>query len=128
MSWSASGVPNRPPGLPGCGRRADRPAGLAGLWPTLGRAFASLADSPNAPADVIADCGRVSGDTPAVELFPHAALVLLVSRTEPESLARVPDRAAALSAKLHGGPRGAATIATPLIGVVLIADPGSSGK
>jgi hypothetical protein len=29
---------------------------------------------------------------------------------------------------LHGGPRGAATLATPLIGVVLIADPSSSAK
>src|SRR5882757_7767914 len=36
---------------------AEQAAGLAGLWPTLGRAFAQLADSPHAPADVIADCG-----------------------------------------------------------------------
>ncbi|MGW3667089.1 hypothetical protein [Streptomyces sp. NPDC005141] len=107
---------------------AEQAAGLAGLWPTLGRAFAQLADSPNAPADVIADCGRISGDTPAVELFPHAALVLLLSRTEPEAIARVRDRAAALSAKLHGGPRGAAGLATPFIGVILIADPSDSAK
>ncbi|MFF3616005.1 hypothetical protein [Streptomyces sp. NPDC002580] len=107
---------------------AEQAAGLAGLWPTLGRAFAQLADSPNAPADVIADCGRISGDTPAVELFPHAALVLLISRTEPEAIARVRDRAAALAAKLHGGPRGAAGLATPFIGVVLVADPGDSAK
>ncbi|MFD5516110.1 hypothetical protein [Streptomyces sp. NPDC127066] len=107
---------------------AEQAAGLAGLWPTLGRAFAQLADSPNAPADVIADCGRISGDTPAAELFPHAALVLLVSRTEPEAIARVRDRAAALSAKLHGGPRGAGGLATPFIGVVLVADPGDSAK
>ncbi len=107
---------------------AEQAAGLAGLWGTLGGAFAQLADSPNAPADVIADCGRISGDTPVVELFPHAALVLLISRTEPEAIARVRDRAAALSTKLHGGPRGAASLATPLIGVVLIADPNNSGK
>ncbi|GHE12147.1 hypothetical protein [Streptomyces alanosinicus] len=107
---------------------AEQAAGLASLWPTLGHAFASLADSPHAPADVIADCGRISGDTPAVELFPHAALVLLLSRTEPEALARVRDRAAQLSTRLHGGARGAAPLATPLIGVVLIADPAGSGK
>ncbi|MEU7648377.1 hypothetical protein [Streptomyces huasconensis] len=107
---------------------AEQAAGLAGLWPTLGRAFSQLADSPHAPADVIADCGRVSGDTPAVELFSQAALVLLVSRTEPESLARVRDRAAALAAKLHGGSRGAASLATPLIGVLLITDPSASAK
>ncbi|MFF8671434.1 hypothetical protein [Streptomyces sp. NPDC015242] len=107
---------------------AEQAAGLAGLWPTLGHAFASLADSPNAAADVIADCGRISGDTPAVELFPHASLVLLLSRTEPESLARVRDRAAALAGRLHGGPRGAASLANPVIGVVLIADTGTAGK
>ncbi|MEG3628950.1 hypothetical protein [Streptomyces poriticola] len=107
---------------------AEQAAGLAGLWPTLGRAFSSLAESQHAPADVIADCGRISGDTPATELFPHAALVLLISRTEPEALARVRDRAAALSAKLHGGPRGAASIAMPAIGVVLIADTSTAGK
>ncbi|MFK4067603.1 hypothetical protein [Streptomyces sp. NPDC029674] len=107
---------------------AEQAAGLAGLWPTLGRAFSQLADSPHAPADVIADCGRISGDGPAIELFPHAALVLLVSRTEPEAIARVRDRAAALAAKLHGGPRGAASLAQPLIGVLLIADPSTSAK
>ncbi|MCX4907962.1 hypothetical protein [Streptomyces sp. NBC_00878] len=107
---------------------AEQAAGLAGLWPTLGRAFAHLADSPHAPADVIADCGRISGDTPAVEMFSQAALVLLISRTEPEAIARVRDRAAALSAKLHGGARGAAALGTPLIGVVLITDPSESGK
>ncbi|EPH39452.1 hypothetical protein ABT390_33145 [Streptomyces aurantiacus] len=107
---------------------SEQAAGLAGIWPTLGRAFAQLADSPHAPADVIADCGRIAGDSPAIELFPHAALVLLISRTEPEAIARVRDRAAALAAKLHGGSRGAASLATPLIGVVLIADPANSGK
>ncbi|AJE83082.1 MULTISPECIES: hypothetical protein [Streptomyces] len=107
---------------------SEQAAGLAGLWPTLGRAFASLADSPHQPADVIADCGRISGDTPAIELFPQAALLLLVSRTEPEALARVRDRAAALSMKLHGGPRGAASLATPLIGVILICDTGDAPK
>ncbi|MGW1727393.1 hypothetical protein ACWCQK_31305 [Streptomyces sp. NPDC002306] len=107
---------------------AEQAAGLAGLWPTLGQAFASLADSPNAAADVIADCGRVSGDTPAVELFPQAALVLLISRTEPEAIARVRDRAAALSVRLHGGPRGAASLGNPVIGVVLVADPAEAGK
>ncbi|MEW2523257.1 hypothetical protein [Streptomyces sp. NPDC047071] len=107
---------------------AEQAAGLAGIWPTLGRAFAQLADSPQAPADVIADCGRISGDSPVVEMFPQAALVLLVARAEPESLARVRDRAAALAARLHGGPRGAAPLATPLIGVVLVADPAHSAK
>lgn len=107
---------------------SEQAAGLAGLWPTLGRAFASLADSPNAPADVIADCGRISGDSPATELFPHASLVLLLSRTEPEAIARVRDRATALSHKLHGGSRGAAGLGLPLVGVVLVADTNNAAK
>lgn len=107
---------------------AEQAAGLAGLWPTLGHSFAALAESPHAPADVMADCGRIAGDTPVVDLFPHAALVLLISRTEPESIARVRDRAAALGNRLHGGQRGVASLGNPMIGVVLIADPGDAPK
>lgn len=107
---------------------AEQAAGFTGLWPTLGQSFAQLGDSPHAPADVIADCGRISGDTAAVELFPYAQLVLLVSRTTPEALARVRDRASHLTQRLHGGPRGAAGIATPLIGVILVTDPSGSAR
>lgn len=107
---------------------AEQAAGLVGVWPTLGRAFASLGESPHAPADVIADCGRIAGGSPAIELLPHASLVLLVSRTEPEHLARVRDRATALSAQLHGGQRGMSQLATPLIGVLLVADTSASAK
>jgi hypothetical protein len=107
---------------------SEQAAGLAGLWPILGRAFASLAESPNGAADVIADCGRIGADSPAQDLLEQAALVLLVSRTEPEQLARVRDRAAALSAKLHGTQRGAAALGYPPIGVLLITEPGSSGR
>ena len=107
---------------------AEQATGLTGLWPTLGRAFATLAESPNGAADVIADCGRIGPDSPTLELFTHAALVLLVARTEPEQLARVRDRAGALSAKLHGSQRGAATLGHPPIGVLLITDPSHSGR
>lgn len=109
---------------------SEQSAGLAGLWPTLGRAFAGLADSAHAhgSADVIADCGRVGADSVTVEMFPHASLVLLLSRTEPENLARIRDRAGALSAKLHGAHRGAAQLGTPLIGVLLIADSSSGAR
>ncbi|MFJ2959310.1 hypothetical protein [Streptomyces sp. NPDC087270] len=107
---------------------AEQAAGLAGLWPMLGQAFATLAESPNGAADVIADCGRIGPDSPSLELLPHAALVLLVARTEPENLARVRDRAGALSAKLHGSQRGAAALGYPPIGVLLIADTGRSAR
>ncbi|KAF4405102.1 hypothetical protein [Streptomyces lycii] len=107
---------------------SEQAAGLAGLWPTLGRAFSGLAESPHGAADVVADCGRIGADSAAVEMFQHAALVILVSRTEPEHLARVRDRAAALSARLHGPQRGAAQIGMPLIGVLLVTDSGSAAK
>ncbi|MFG1809010.1 hypothetical protein [Streptomyces sp. NPDC049040] len=107
---------------------AEQAAGLAGLWPILGEAFATLAESPNGAADVIADCGRIGGDTPALGLFAHASLVLLVARTEAEHLARVRDRAGALSAKLHGAQRGAGALGYPPIGIVLIAEPAHSAR
>ncbi|WP_328537308.1 hypothetical protein [Streptomyces sp. NBC_00344] len=107
---------------------AEQAAGLAGVWPTLGHAFATLGESPHAPADVIADCGRIAGGSPAIDLMPQASLVLLVSRAEPEHIARVRDRAAALSAQLHGGQRGLSQLATPLIGVLLVVEAGASAK
>ncbi|MFI1094536.1 MinD/ParA family protein [Streptomyces sp. NPDC020917] len=108
---------------------AEQAAGLSGLWPMLGQAFATLAESPNGAADVIADCGRIGADSPTMDLFAHSSLLLLVSRTEPENLARVRDRAGALSAKLHGSQRGAAAaLGQPPIGIVLIAEPGNSAR
>lgn len=108
---------------------AEQAAGLAGVWPTLGHAFSTLGDSPHAPADVIADCGRIAGGSPAIDLLPHASLVLLVARTEPEHIARVRDRTAALAAQLHGGgQRGMSQLATPLIGVLLVVESSASGK
>ena len=53
---------------------AEQAAGLAGLWPTLGHAFASLADSPHAPADVIED-----------ELILALPVVPLKPGTDPEA-------------------------------------------
>ncbi|MFH8368617.1 hypothetical protein [Streptomyces sp. NPDC018031] len=107
---------------------SEQSAGLAGLWPTVGHAFAGLAHTAQGAADVIADCGRIGADSAVVEMFPQASLVLLVSRTEPENLARIRDRAAALSGRLHGGQRGAAQLGTPLIGVLLIAESGAGAK
>jgi hypothetical protein len=107
---------------------SDQAAGFAGLWPTLGRAFAGLADAPQGGADVLADCGRIGTDTAVLELLPHASLVLLVARTEPEQLARVRDRAAALSVKLHGAHRGAAQLGFPPIGILLVAEPGRGDR
>jgi hypothetical protein len=93
--------------------RAEQSAGLAGLWSPLGRAFGLLPQ-----ADAFADCGRIGSDSPTLELLPHAALVLLVARTQPEQVAHVRDRIAALAglSQLGGG-------GLPPVGVLLVVEP-----
>jgi hypothetical protein len=109
---------------------ADQAAGVAGQWSALGRAFAELAQSPHqeAAADVIADCGRLGADSPTLAMLPQAALLLLVTRVQPENLAHVRERAVALSNKLHGQQRGAAQLGKPQIGLLLVADPQQGGR
>ncbi|WP_247746332.1 hypothetical protein, partial [Streptomyces oryzae] len=109
---------------------AEQSAGLAGQWDTLGRAFASLADSPHPQlaADVIADCGRIGPESASVALLPHAALVLLIARDEPEQIARVRDRALALTSRLHGSGRGISPLAQPLLGVLLVTEAQGAAK
>jgi hypothetical protein len=98
----------------------DQSAGLTGLWPTLGRAFAALPE-----ADVIADCGRVEASGPALELMAAASLVVLIARTSAEQIAHVRDRALSLLQRVgNGGTSSTAGggLGVP-IGVVLIVDP-----
>jgi hypothetical protein len=101
---------------------ADQSHGMTGLWGPLGRAFDRFADLPYG-ADVIADCGRLGPDSPTLDLLAQSALVLLIARTEAESLAHVRDRANSLSARLHATQGSAVSLARPPIGVVLIAPP-----
>jgi hypothetical protein len=96
----------------------DQSAGLAGLWPALGRAFDSLPDT-----DVIADCGRVDATSPALELMAAAAAVVLVARTSAEQIAHVRDRALSLLQRVGGGTATAGGGLGVPIGVVLIVDP-----
>ncbi|WP_103501048.1 hypothetical protein, partial [Streptomyces sp. SM14] len=109
---------------------SDQGAGVSGQWGALGKAFADLAQSPHqeAAADVIADCGRLGPDSPTLALLPHATVVLLVTRIQPENLAHVRERAVALNNKLHGQQRGAAQIGKPQVGLVLVADPAQGGR
>ncbi|MFD9813785.1 hypothetical protein [Streptomyces sp. NPDC059080] len=106
---------------------SEQAAGVSGLWATLGRAFVELGESPRGAADVIADCGRLGTDSPAAELLADASVLLLVSGPEPEQLARVRDRAAALSAQAPGGPR-AAVPGVPSVGVLLVAEPARAAR
>lgn len=104
---------------------ADQAQGMTGLWTPLGRAFDRYADLPYG-ADVIADCGRIGPDSPTVELLAQSALVLLIARTQAESIAHVRDRANSLSTRLHATQGSSVSLARPPIGIVLIAPPGQA--
>lgn len=96
----------------------DQSAGLAGLWPALGRTFDAVPD-----ADVIADCGRVDASGPALELMSAATAVVLIARTSAEQIAHVRDRALSLVQRVGGGTATAGGGLGVPIGVVLIVDP-----
>lgn len=101
---------------------AEQAGVVAGQWQHLGRAFDRFA-ALDYGADVIADCGRVGPDSPALELMPHAAVVLLVARADAEQVAHVRDRVNGLSQRLHGSQGATASVARPPVGVLLIAPP-----
>ncbi|HEU5429917.1 MAG TPA: hypothetical protein VFU74_23760 [Actinocrinis sp.] len=101
---------------------AEQAGAVSGHWAQLGRCFDHYATIPYG-ADVIADCGRVGPDSPALELMPYAALVLLIARADAEQIAHVRDRVNGLTNRLHGNQGSSASLARPPIGVVLIAPP-----
>ncbi len=110
---------------------AEQSVGLRGHWGELGRACAELNESPDAgtAADVIADCGRIGPESPVLDLLRHAVLVLLVAGSSPEQIARVRDRAAAMSATLHGTDGGGALrMGMPAIGVLVVGDAQSGAR
>ncbi len=106
---------------------AEQSAAVSGHWPQLGRCFDHFAALPQG-ADVVADCGRLWPDSPALELMPYAALVLLIARADAEQVAHVRDRVNGLSSRLHGNQGSTASLARPPIGVVLIAPPREARK
>ncbi len=92
---------------------AEQRGGIPELWPALGESLSSLTD-----ADVLADCGRLGPDSPAIALLRHACLVLLVVRADMAGIAHTRDRVAALSAQLN-----ASGADGPPLGVVLVSEP-----
>jgi hypothetical protein len=78
----------------------EQAAGLSGLWAPVAMLLQRVPD-----ADVVADCGRLYPGSPALDVLPHAAAIVLVTRTSVESVAHLRSRAGALVADL--GRRGA---------------------
>jgi hypothetical protein len=78
----------------------EQASGMGGLWePT-----AALLD--RVPGlDVVADCGRLHPDSPAMDVLGHCAAVVLVTRPSIDSVAHLRSRAAAVAGTLaqHGG-------------------------
>jgi hypothetical protein len=74
---------------------AEQGCGLEPLWGPVGAALARLPD-----ADVIADCGRLGADGPHYDLLAYASSVVLVTRASLEEVARLRERAAAVTGAL----------------------------
>ncbi|MDQ3573445.1 MAG: hypothetical protein M3404_00735 [Actinomycetota bacterium] len=68
----------------------EQAAALRRLWPELAAVLSGMHD-----ADVMADCGRLFPDSPAVDVLRHADLVVLVSRPTLEEVAHLQARLAA---------------------------------
>jgi hypothetical protein len=85
---------------------------LGPIWEPLAAACASLDD-----ADVLVDCGRLAGHSPALPLVASAALLVFVARPTVEGVAHLRERIAAMTPML----RPSAPDGVP-IAVVLITD------
>jgi hypothetical protein len=93
---------------------AEQAQGLTWLWGPLGRAFRGLGQAGG--IDVLADCGRLGGGSPLLDLLREADLVLLFARATLEHVAHLRERIGALRGELTGP-------GAPPLGIVVIADP-----
>ncbi|PJJ53577.1 hypothetical protein CLV56_3067 [Mumia flava] len=87
--------------------------GLGMAWPSVARGLA--AD----PRDVLADCGRIVPGTPVGPVIEAADALVLVARSEVESLAHLRERLLGLREPLR-----ISSIGSVGVGVVLVGDPG----
>src|SRR5215813_13782346 len=76
----------------------DQAGGMAGLWGPL----ATLLDRTPG-VDVVADCGRLYGQAPTLEVLRNAAGVLLVTRPTVDGVAHLRTRVAHLAGELRSG-------------------------
>ena len=106
---------------------AEQAQGLTWLWGPLARAFRGLgqpdggAGGPGIAGagpgiDVLADCGRLGGGSPLLDLLREADMVVLVTRATLEHVAHLRERVSALSGELTG-------LGAPPVAIAVIADP-----
>jgi hypothetical protein len=99
---------------------AEQAQGLTWLWGPLGRAFRGLGQADGSAAgpgiDVLADCGRLGGGGPLLDLLREADMVVLLARATLEHVAHLRERVSALSGELTG-------LGAPPLVIVVIADP-----
>ncbi len=77
----------------------EQAAAVGGSWTPIAGMLAALPDT-----DVIADCGRVLGDAPAVApVLRRAHLVLIVTRATPQGVAHVRHGIAAVARAMNAG-------------------------
>ncbi|MGF1662538.1 MAG: hypothetical protein ACFCVG_08705 [Kineosporiaceae bacterium] len=86
----------------------DQLAGIGPVWQHLARTLRQ------SPTDVLADCGRVAGGSPAEPVVNAADLVVVLARAAAADLAHLRTRLAWLSSRPLAGP----------VGVVLVAAEG----
>lgn len=90
---------------------------MAGAWTPISGLLRGMAD-----ADVIADCGRVLGETPVVPVLRRADLILMVARGTTEGVAHL-RHGLGLAAQAINTASRASSSALERMAVVVIADP-----
>jgi hypothetical protein len=93
---------------------AEQAQGMGAVWQRLGDTFEHLPE-----ADVIADCGRVSGESSALAVVGAAQLAVFLVRPTVDAVAHLRDRLEVLEPRL----RPAEVDGVP-VGVVVVCDPG----
>lgn len=101
----------------------EQAAALASAWTPMSGMFAGLAD-----ADVIADCGRVMGESPLVPVFRRAELIVLVARDTVEGVAHLRHGLVAIPRAVNVTTAGSGGSVLGRTVVLLVADPRGLGE
>jgi hypothetical protein len=93
---------------------AEQAQGMGGFLQKLGETFERLPE-----ADVIADCGRVAGESAALPILASAQLAVFLVRPTVDAVAHLRDRLEVLEPRLRSSEVGGVPV-----GVIVACDPG----